>query len=251
LLYEAKRKRAKYQMRLKEIITETVADDHLINRTARLVANDLVRNFERETRNASHAFEQGKDAYGITRLASFDPALETTPGLANTLLYIAEPSFRDSWQAVSYPPGQESSVGVIYLNWQYFEDAMDDPESLRPWLVEKLSHEIRHILDGVKQQGLSRQTAYWKKPKINDEPDTTGSEINAYFTQILHTVEDTIKSNNITDVNRALQIGQEALKDSQLVDAIIGGWDNNNPVLRRLSARMAQFVHSLLDKPQK
>jgi hypothetical protein len=240
-------------MRLKEIITEKVADDHLINRTARLVADGLIRNFKMEVRRASEAFKQGNDTYGISRLASFNPELKTTesPGLADTLLYIAEPSFRDNWQAVAYPPGQESSVGVIYLNWQYFEDAIDDPESLRPWLVEKLTHEIRHILDGIKQQGLSRQTAYWKKPKINDEPDTTGSEINAYFTQILHTVEDTIKSNNITDVNRALQIGQEALKDSQLVDVIIGGWDNNNPVLKRLSARMAQFVHSLLDNPKK
>ena len=102
-------------MRFKEIITETVADDHLINRTARLVADGLIRSFERETRNASHAFEQGKDAYGITHLASFNPELKTTEsqGLANTLLYIAEPSFRDSWQAGSYPPGQESSVGVI------------------------------------------------------------------------------------------------------------------------------------------
>jgi len=240
-------------MRITEILTETVADDHLINRTARLVANGLIRNFKIEVRRASEAFEQGKDTYSISRLASFNPELKTTEsqGLADTLLYIAEPSFRDNWQAVAYPPGQESSVGVIYLNWQYFEDAIDDPESLRPWLVEKLTHEIRHILDGVKQQGLSRQTAYWKKPQINDEPDTTASEINAYFTQILHTVEDTIKSNKITDVNRALQIGQEALKDSQLVDAIVGGWDNNNPVLRRLSARMAQFVHSLLDKPKK
>ena len=240
-------------MRITEIITETVEDDHLINRTARLVADGLIRSFKSNARNASYAFEQGKDAYGISRLSSFNPELKTTEsqGLADTLLYIAEPSFRDNWQAVAYPPGQESSVGVIYLNWQYFEDAMDDPESLRPWLVEKLTHEIRHILDGIKQQGLSRQTAYWKKPQINDEPDTTASEINAYFTQILHTVEDTIKSNKITDVNRALQIGQEALKDSQLVDAIIGGWDNNNPVLKRLSARMAQFVHSLLDKPKK
>jgi len=244
-------------MRITEILTETVADDHLINHTARLAADDLIRNFKMEVRRASEAFKQGNDTYGISRLANFNPELKTTEsnpvaqGLADTLLYIAEPSFRDNWQAVAYPPGPESSVGVIYLNWQYFEDAMDDPESLRPWLVEKLTHEIRHILDGIKQQGLSRQTAYWKKPKINDEPDTTGSEINAYFTQILHTVEDTIKSNNITDVNRALQIGQEALKDSQLVDAIIGGWDNNNPVLRRLSARMAQFVHSLVDKPQK
>ena len=244
-------------MHIREIITETVADDHLINRTARLVADGIIRNFKMEARRASEAFKQGKDTYGISRLASFNPELNTaesnptTQGLANTLLYIAEPSFRDNWQAVAYPPGKENQSGVIYLNWQYFKDALDDPESLRSWLVEKLTHEIRHVLDGIKQQGLDRQNSYWKKPQIDDEPDTTQSEINAYFTQILHTVEDTIKSNKITDVNRALQIGQEALKDSQLVDAIIGGWDNNNPVLRRLSARMAQFVHSLLDKPQK
>ena len=244
-------------MRITEIITETVEDDHLINRTARLVANGIIRNFKMEVRRASEAFKQGNDTYGISRLSSFNPELNTADpnpiarGLANTFLYIAEPSFRDNWQAVAYPPGKENQSGVIYLNWQYFEDAIDDPQSLRGWLEEKLTHEIRHILDGVKQQGLDKQNNYWKKPHINDEPDTTQSEINAYFTQILHTVEDTIKSNKITDVNRALQIGQEALKDSQLVDAIIGGWDNNNPVLRRLSARMAQFVHSLLDKPKK
>ena len=244
-------------MKAYEFISETTADDHLINRTARLVANGIVRNFKMEVRRASEAFKQGNDTYGISRLASFNPELNTadpnpiTQGLANTFIYIAEPSFRDNWQAVAYPPDKENQSGVIYLNWQYFEDAIDDPQSLRWWLEEKLTHEIRHILDGVKQQGLDKQNNYWKKPRINDEPDTTQSEINAYFTQILHTVEDTINSNKITDVNRALQIGQEALKDSQLVDAIIGGWDNNNPVLRRLSARMAQFVHSLLEKPQK
>lgn len=131
----------------------------------------------------------------------------------------------------------------ILINPSYQADLQSDPDHARNEIIKVLSHELRHAFDFGKHKKTSSSTRHWT-PKIPDEPDSTPSEINAYFTEILHGVERDIKNNRLS-LQKALQYGQEALQDSNLVDVTFDGWDSANPVLRRLSGRMTQFVHSL------
>lgn len=131
----------------------------------------------------------------------------------------------------------------ILINPVYLESLKDDPEHARDELIKVLSHEIRHAFDYGKHAKTRYSTRHWT-PTVPDEPDSTPSEINAYFTEILHGVERDIKNNRMTS-QQALKYGQESLQDSNLVDVTFSGWDSSNPVLRRLSNRMAQFVHEL------
>lgn len=248
-------------MRIKDIILETVQDDHVINQTARAVANKLADESNWET----------AQVYGWR-----DPGAPDTRSMKEPQLLLgdANPDLKNSGNSLynklaavrvavlPVPGGQQAVMGrnknndlQIHLNYDRvspYSDVDSDLNELRAWMTETLAHEIRHALDRLQREASTSQRPhdfggehYYQKQHIADEPDTTQSEVNAYFTQILHQVEDDLKRNNITDVNRALKFAQDSLETSQLADVVFGGWDNNNPVLRRLSSRMAQFVHSL------
>lgn len=240
-------------MLIKELLTETVADDRIIVDAARAVADFIVNNY------AVHMYP---GMFGSSRSQYHPPSAyaQQVKFSARNLRNIDDPVYQRLGETqVRIGPiegGQQAMAGrigkdfAILLNYKKFDGYGKDITELHPWLVETLSHEMRHILDLIKQdahgKNLDFATAkYYQKPHLEDEPDSTQNEINAYFTQILHQVESDLKNNNITDVNQALKFAQESLQDSQLAEVIFGGWNNSNPVLRRLSARMAQFVHSL------
>ncbi len=246
-------------MKINEIILETVQDDHVINASARATADFIVRRWDSNFRpylygvyknsDEPHAYAQ-ELSFANKALAQSDNPLYNR--LGNTRVY------------VSYVPGGQQAVAgrfkdgfIIRLNYKQLTPYRNNIEDARYWLVETLAHEIRHVLDRIYRDASASKVPhnfnkerYYQKPHMADEPDTTPSEVNAYFTQILSQVENDLKMNKITDLNRALKFGQDSLKDSQLVDAIFGEWDSSNPVLRRLSARMSQFVHSLFNKAE-
>jgi len=242
-------------MRIQEILTESFVDDRVIIDAATAVADKIIDNWAVFMYPSIFGHQRGRDdspsAFaGYVRQAAInlrnieDPLYQQ---LGQTQVRISE--LEGGQQAFAGRLGKEFA---IFLNYEKFDGYGKDISGLRPWLVETLSHELRHVLDLIKRDASPSKkkfnfskSKYYQKPHIADEPDSTQSEVNAYFTQILHQVEADLKHNKITDVNRALKFGQESLEDSQLADVIFGGWDNNNPVLRRLSARMAQFIHNL------
>jgi hypothetical protein len=246
-------------MRINEILLETVQDDHIINQAARTMANrttgDYWKVFVAPNLFGPTSDKEWPSAY-LQTLAFGNPALANTD----------DPLYKKLGQVdVRIQPvegGQQAVMGrlrngnlTINLNYDFVAKYSRDLNQLRSWMTDTLAHEIRHALDRIKRDASASRRPhdfgrerYYQRQHIEGEPDSTQSEINAYFTQILHQVETDLKHNNITDVNRALKFGQESLKDSQLAEVIFGGWDNNNPVLRRLSARMSQFVHSLYEQ---
>jgi hypothetical protein len=246
-------------MRINEILLETVQDDHVINQTARALA-DLANGNYWKINVAPYLFGPSRDpewpSAFFQTLGFKNPALQDTKDPALQKLKDVQVRIRP------IEGGQQAVMGrlsdgtlVILLNYDFVAKYRDNTDQLRSWMTDTLAHEIRHALDRIQRDASTSKKPhdfgrerYYQKQHIEGEPDSTQSEINAYFTQILHQVESDLKHNNITDLNRALKFGQDSLKDSQLADVVFGGWDNNNPVLRRLSARMAQFIHSLYDQ---
>ncbi len=246
-------------MRINEILLETVQDDHVINQAARTMANrttgDMWKVMIAPSLFGPTSDKEWPSAY-LQTLAFGNPTLANTDNplykkLGETQVWIQP--IEGGQQAVA--GRRKDGSLIIFLNVDFVTKYRNNPDQLRSWMTETLAHEIRHALDRIQRDASTskkphnfNQERYYQRQHIKGEPDSTQSEINAYFTQILHQVETDLKHNKITDLNRALKFGQESLKDSQLAEVVFGGWDNNNPVLRRLSARMSQFVHSLYEQ---
>jgi len=265
-------------MRIRELITETTADDAVINQTARAVAGYIVDNLK--TKFLRSSIE--KRPYGalVGELRDFNSRLSDTKNkvlsqLGRYQVYVSPHTImRDrNWSAYSEPwtlPDRETrDHGIILLNYNQWEfylqyvlsgDSKKDPvghwaQSLKKEITTRLAHEIRHALDSAVQPDTrqARDSRYHHEPLHKDvtagsmDVDfTPQSEVNAWFTQILHDVEDRVKSQKISDPNQAMKLGLDQLKTSDVVQRL-GGWNRDNPILRRLVARLSQFVHSLYE----
>ena len=236
-------------MRIDEILTESPVDDQLIIKTARATIDNMIATGQGSTYlkvpSIGIKFDAAYDAYFE------NPTAETKKTYQEALFRKHLGQVMVKAQQDKRRPGSHGSFNVrehthtIQINPNYINNLLDpngDQDHARSELMTVLTHEIRHAVDYYKTK--SYQSDRYYKPHVPDEPDSTQSEINAYFTELLHGVERDIKNANMP-LNRALRYGQEALQDSHLVDVTFGGWDNTNPVLRRLSNRMSQFVHIL------